>query len=270
MEQFDILGNARQVVAIDQRPLISFSAGVDSIAMWCRLKELADDTGFDMSQAKLFYMYFVKGLPFVEDYLEYFCEHEHVEIAQVPHNVYLEALASWHWQPPLRSHAIAKLQTSNMSYVAMSKEQIEAYIKVRFGYSPDAYTCVGVKCGDSAMRRMAMRKTGGLNVNSRKFYPIADFENRDVVTIIKRHGLKVPVDYRLFGISYENIQYRFLRVIADECPESYRMICEQFPLAPLSLARYERYHPEWSGKNMIQGRKRKEFADMILEPRSPL
>lgn len=270
MEHFDIIGNGRKVSAIDPRPLLSFSLGVDSLAMWCRLKEISDETGFDIAKANLFYMYFIKGLPFVEDYIDYFEHREGVRIAQVPHNVYLEALASWHWQPPSKSYAISKLQTTNKSYVAMSKEQIEHYVKASLGYSDDAYTCVGVKCGDSAMRRMAMRKTGGLNVNSRKYYPIADFENRDVVDIIKRHGLKVPVDYRLFGISYENIQYRFLRVIADECPESYRMICEQFPLAPLSLARYERYHPEWTGDGMIKGRKRQQFADMILEPRRPL
>jgi len=266
-ENFDIGGNARIVADIDPRPLVSFSCGVDSIAMWLRLKELGI---FDMSAAKLFYMYFVPGLPFVDDYLDYFSAHENVKIAQVPHPVFLAELASYHFQPPHRAKAIAALQKTDQSYVAMTKNQIEKYIKQSFGYSPDAYTCVGVKCGDSAMRRMAMRKTQGLNQSNKKFYPIADFENWHVVNIIKRHGLKVPVDYRLFGISYENIQYRFLRVIADHCPVSFKMICEWFPLAPLSLARYERYHPEWAGIKMIQGRKRKQFKDGILESRRPL
>lgn len=270
MEQFDIVGNGRKVAAIDHRPLISFSLGVDSIAMWLRIKEIADDTGLDISKSNLFYMYFVKGLPFVEDYIDYFERHEGVKIAQVPHNVYLEALASWHWQPPLRSHAVSRMQGTNQSYVPLSKEQIEGYIKQVYRYPKGAYTCVGVKCGDSAMRRMAMRKTGGLNTNKLKYYPIADFENRDVVDIIKRHGIKVPVDYRLFGISYENIQYRFLKIISEQCPISYQMILDEFPLAKISLARYDRYHPEWTGDGMIKGRKRRQFEDMIIEPRVAL
>lgn len=270
-EDFDILGNARTVAKIDVRPLISFSCGTDSIAMWLRLKELNErEHIFDLDHAVLFYMYYVPGLPFVEDYLSYFEEHEHVQIARVPHNLFLEALANWHFQSPLRAAAIEALQKTKYSFVPMSKEAIEDYVKASCGMPEDAYTCVGVKAGDSAMRRMAMRKTGGLNTNKRKFYPIADFEQRDVVDIIKRHGLKVPIDYELFGISYENLQYRFAKVLSEQCPKSWAICREWFPAIDLSIARYERYHPEWCGANMIKGRKGKLFADMILRPRVDL
>lgn len=268
MESFDILGNAQKVVSIDKRPLISFSAGVDSIAMWLRLKELNDQgAGFDLDHAVLFYMFFVPGLPFVEDYLSYFEEREHVKIARVPHNLFLEAMANWHWQDARRSAAIEALQKTDYSFVPMSKEEIEDYIKESFGFAKNAYTCVGVKAGDSAMRRMAMRKTQGLNQNKRKFYAIADFENRDVYDIIKRHGIKVPIDYELFGISYENLQYRFAKPISEHCPKSWAICKEWFPEVGISIARYERYHPEWAGEGMIKGRKGKIFADMILKPR---
>jgi 3'-phosphoadenosine 5'-phosphosulfate sulfotransferase (PAPS reductase)/FAD synthetase len=268
MESFDIAGNAKIVSEIDRRPLVSFSCGVDSIAMWLRLKELNDKHHvFDMDHAVFFYMYFIPDLPFVEDYLQYFEEREGVTIARVPHNLFLESMANWHWQTPSRSKAIETMQRSKGAFVQMTKEQIEEYIKGSMGYLQDAYTCIGVKAGDSAMRRMAMRKTQGLNQTKRKFYAIADYENRDVYDIIKRHGIKVPVDYRLFGISYENLQYRFAKIISEQCPVSWEMCKEWFPMIELSLARYERYHPEWTGDNMFKGCKGKFFADMILEPR---
>lgn len=268
MEQFDIEGNARIVSEIDRRPLVSFSCGVDSIAMWLRIKEINDKTGlFDMGKAVLFYMYYVPGLPFVEDYLDYFEQREGVKVARVPHNLFLEALANWHWQSPLRSKAIEQLQKTGLRFATPTKEAIEGYIKASMGYPVDAYTCVGIKAGDSAMRRMAMRKTQGLNTNKRKFYTIADYENRDVVDIIKRHGIKVPIDYRLFGISYENLQYRFAKVLSEQCPESWAICKQWFPSIGLSIARYERYHPEWTGAGMIKGRKGKIFDSMILDPR---
>jgi 3'-phosphoadenosine 5'-phosphosulfate sulfotransferase (PAPS reductase)/FAD synthetase len=271
MEDFDIPAKAKNVFMVEPRPLLSFSLGVDSIAMWLRIKELANnDSSIDIENSVFFYMYFIPGLPFVDDYIDYFENHEKVKIIQVPHNVFLQALANWHWQPPIKSYAVELLQRSQNRYVQMKKEDIENYIKIKTGIPAEAYTCVGVKAGDSAMRRMAMRKTQGINESKLKFYPIADYENSDVYSIIKKHGVKVPIDYRLFGISYENLQYRFAKNISEKCPESWRICKEWFPDIELSLARYEHYHPEWCGDNMIKGRKGKIFNDMILDPRRPL
>jgi 3'-phosphoadenosine 5'-phosphosulfate sulfotransferase (PAPS reductase)/FAD synthetase len=271
MEIFPIADNCKFVSKIDPRPLVSFSCGVDSIAMWLRLKELADqDSGFNLSDASFFYMYYIPGLPFVDDYISYFEQKEGIKIAQVPHNLFLEALANWHFQSPSKSKAIELMQKTKDKYVLVSKSEIEDYVKKRFGYSPDAYTCVGVKAGDSAMRRMAMRKTQGINHTKKKLYPIADMENRDVYDIIKRHGIKVPVDYDLFGISYENLQYRFAKVISEQCPESWKICQDWFPDIGLSLARYDRFKPEWCGDGMIKGRKGKIFHDMVLTPRMAL
>lgn len=259
--KIDAIGAMRRAAAKNPRPLVSFSLGVDSLAMYLRLKESGL---WDMSQAVLYYMYFLPHLPLVDDYIDYFEAREGIKLVQVPGPFFLLRAANWQHMPPHRVEALVANQKTKYGIPEMKNDEIEYFVKKACGFSDDDYTCVGIKGGDSAMRRMALRKTNGINENKKKVYPIGDFENRDVYEIIKRHGLKVPVDYRLFGISFENIEYRFLKPISEQCPETYKKILEWFPLMPMSLSRYEYYHPDWAP---FPGKKRKLFADMILEPR---
>ena len=57
---------------------------------------------------------------------------------------------------------------------------------------------------------------------------------------IRAAGLKLSPEYRLFGRSFDGLDYRFLRPIRDHYPADYDRIREFFPLVEAELHRYER------------------------------
>jgi 3'-phosphoadenosine 5'-phosphosulfate sulfotransferase (PAPS reductase)/FAD synthetase len=246
-----------------ERLFMSFSTGADSIAMFLRCLESGI---WDMEKGIFYYMYHVPGITWVDEYINWFENKFNVKIYQVPGPILLADLTNGLYQTPSRKSAFAELMKTGKSFVPMKRDDIEWSIRQYFGYE-NAYCAVGVKSGDSAMRRLAMRKTQGCNDNQKKWYPIWDFENRDVIDIIKKHGCKVPYDYSLFGITYENIDYRFSKVIKEKCPNNWATILELFPMAESIISRVEYYHPEYDAK---KGVKFNKFGDLVLQPQKPL
>lgn len=244
------------------RLFMSFSAGVDSIAMWLRIMEAEI---IDPKDAVLYYYYYIPGISWVEEWIEYFEDLYGVKVIQVPSEAFLHTWGNWQFQTPARAEAIVELQTTDYSIQKMSKQEIQDAVREWAGLPETAYCAVGVKSGDSARRRMAMRKSQGVNHNNRKWYPIWDYERGDPVRMVQRHGIKVPYDYELFGISFENIDYRFAKVMKERCPQNWARVKEFFPMAETIITRYEYYHPEWKAK---KGEKHKKFE--VLEPRRPL
>lgn len=48
---------------------------------------------------------------------------------------------------------------------------------------------------------------------------------------------QLPVDYKLFGRTFDGIDYRFLKPIKENFPRDYEKIITWFPLAELELFR---------------------------------
>jgi hypothetical protein len=63
-----------------------------------------------------------------------------------------------------------------------------------------------------------------------KFYPIASFQVKDIQDILERYDCLLPIDYRLWGISFESPRAWNINLIKENCPVTYKMICEIFPL----------------------------------------
>ena len=248
----------------DDRLFMSFSTGVDSLAMWLRCLESGQ---FDPKKAVLYYYYYIPGMTWIDEYIEYFEDLYGVEIIQVPSSILLSDFANWLHQTPGRVEGIKSLEGTDLQFCQVEKDKMEGLVKGWAGFPEAAYTAIGVKSGDSAMRRIAMRRNRGKNEGKRKWYPIWDFENRDAENIIRKHGIKVPYDYKLFGITFENIDYRFSKVIKEQCPANWKHMLDFFPMAESIITRHEYYHPEWKLK---KGVKYKKYFDIALEPRGEL
>lgn len=257
------LSNKIKAAQKNERLFMSFSTGADSIAMFLRLLE---SDQWDMAGGVYYYMYYIPGISWIDEYIDYFQLKFGVKIVQVPSPILLNDLCAYNFQPPGRVMGIKSLEGTDKSIVYIKRDTIEDTIKVYFDID-SCYCAVGVKSGDSAMRRLAMRKTQGVRHDVKKWYPIWDYENRDVVNIIKRHGCKVPYDYELFGITFENIDYRFGKVMRDRCPKNWDLVKEWLPFADMGIDRVEKYHPEWKPK---KGWKIGKFEGLVLEPKGEL
>lgn len=206
--------------------LLSFSNGKDSLCAWVEL--LA--AGFDV---RPFYMQLVPGLEFVEKSLRYYEEFFGCHILRVLHPNLWASIDKFEGQPPGRRKAIEFLSLPIFDY-----EDTERGVRRTLGVSANTWVAVGLKYCDSVARKNRM-PPDGINRKSRRFYPIADFNKEMLIQSLCRAKVKLPVDYKLFGRSFDGIDYRFLSVIKREYPQDYARILEFFPAQDLELFRAE-------------------------------
>ena len=208
------------------RVLLSFSTGKDSIAAWIALQE----SGFEVVP---FYLYMVPGLEFVEESLGYYERFFQVRIHRFPSPLMLRILRGLVYQPPERAADVEALATpSKLLRFDGMEDEIRKALRM-----PDDYTANGVRAADSVQRALACKKNGVLHHKRRSFYPVFDWKMDDVVASLERARIKLPVDYRLFGRTFEGLQYQFLAPVRKHFPRDYARILEFFPLADLDLFR---------------------------------
>ena len=89
------------------------------------------------------------------------------------------------------------------------------------------------------MRRIGLTTHGCINHSQKRFYPVYDWKKADLLREIDNAGVKLPVDYRMFGRTFDGLDYRFLAPIKEHYPEDYQKILSWFPLADLEIRRRE-------------------------------
>lgn len=207
--------------------LLAFSCGKDSIGTWLECRR-------HFSHIIPFYMYLVPGLEFVERSLRYYEQWFGCHILRVPHPSLYRMLANLVFQPPERLSVLAAARLPIFDYPDM-------YAAVRQSASvPDAaYVASGVRAVDSPYRMVAIKRYGAINHKKRHFFPLWDWRKDRLLAAIQSSGVKLPADYRVFGRSFDGLDYRFLAPIRDTWPDDYRRILEFFPLAELEIKRRE-------------------------------
>lgn len=90
------------------------------------------------------------------------------------------------------------------------------------------------------MRRIAISRYGTISGDQKKYHPIWDWKKADLIDCFKKHKVKLPIDYKLFGRSFDGIDLRFLLPLKQNMPNDYNKILEWFPLAELEVFRWER------------------------------
>ena len=51
--------------------------------------------------------------------------------------------------------------------------------------------------------------------------------------------MKLPVDYELFGRTFDGLDYRFVRPLRDKLPDDYDQVLKYFPAVEMEFMRYE-------------------------------
>lgn len=213
--------------------LVAFSLGKDAIATQLALAEAGVKT-------ELVYLYYIPGagkhytLHFIEDTIK------QLE-TQLDKKIHLYLHPSfWGWinhavfQPPER---LAIIEAANMPTPTYS--DMWDLIRDDLGLPRDTLVADGVRAADSIVRRASLSRHGILKPAKRKVSPIADWLKAEVLGKITEHGIELPIDYKIFGRSFDGIDYRFLKPVHDNFPDDYRQILNWFPLADLELYRKE-------------------------------
>ncbi|MDY3129967.1 MAG: hypothetical protein SOW20_08110 [Berryella intestinalis] len=212
----------------DRPVLLSFSCGKDSIAAWIAL----EDAGIDVVPV---YMYIVPNLPFVEKQLSYFESKFGKRIHRFPHASFYRLVGCGVFQAPERISIIERAQIPVIDYA-----HIWGAVRDHLGMQ-DCWVADGVRAADSIVRRASFVKHGVMKKSSMKVSPIADWLKAEVYEAIERRGIDLPIDYEIFGRSFDGIDRRFTEPMREHLPKDYAVLKEWFPMIEADIVRWGSY-----------------------------
>ena len=216
----------REKLAADGKPvLLAFSCGKDSIAAWLAMR----DMGVEVVPA---YLYYVPGLRFVDEELDYFEQKFQTRIKRYPHPSLYRWLNNAVFQAPERLRYIEAARLPEPSY-----EQMWDFIRADIGLDKNTWCADGVRAADSIQRRGAFVQYGYWRRNLKKVSPIGDWLKGEVLDCIRSHDIELPCDYAWFGRSFDGIDKRFTKVLKDKAPDDYATLLEWFPLLEVDHVR---------------------------------
>jgi 3'-phosphoadenosine 5'-phosphosulfate sulfotransferase (PAPS reductase)/FAD synthetase len=216
----------RELPELQKRPhVLSFSCGADSLASLIRMHRWG-------MKPELFYLYFAPGLPMIENYLSYIEDKLGQKIHRFPGKLLYEYLLNGLLQQP----GVGEQMYEDLSdtHAIPKTGQINEYVMQYF--PDDAMLGIGLRVSDGIFRAQKLRKRGPVEWEKREWYPVADCWQSDIVSEIKGSGFKLPVDYRLFGRSFESLRHWTAAPIRQHCPKTWDRLIELFPMAPLLCA----------------------------------
>jgi len=223
--------SGEQVIAtIRQRQsktLLSFSRGKDAIAAWLAIRDHFDEV-------VPFYLDLIPGLEFVEQSVQDFEKFFGTRILRLTHPSLHRWVNSFMFQPPERCAVIEQAGLSDFDY-----NDVHAAIVEHLGLPANTMYATGVRSADSPMRRMAISMYGAITWAQHKYHPVHDWNKQRMLDEFKRHKVVLPVDYELFGRTFDGLDLRFLLPIKQRFPRDYQRILEWFPLAELEVFRWE-------------------------------
>lgn len=206
--------------------VLHWSCGADSIASHIRMRR-------EGIEPELVYMYYIDGLPLVENYIKYYENKMGCHIHRLPHPFFWKAYENGLFQPPGIGAGMFKYVKS----LGWGKYTFKTYNQVLFDNFPDHYFAQGLRASDSVNRRMLIKRYGV--VVKRNWYPIASWGFNDIKQALTEEGLKLPLDYALIGRSFEGLDAWMAPIIKRECPETWRMLLDYFPLLNLLTGQAE-------------------------------
>jgi hypothetical protein len=206
--------------------LLAFSCGKDSIAAWLECRK-------HFKRIVPFYMYLVPELEFVNRSLAYYEKFFGERIVRMPHPSLYRMLNRGVFQAPENRDTIVSAQLPEFDYADVYK------ILRDENNLPAAYCATGVRAVDSPYRMISLKMYGAINHNKMQFYPVWDWNKARLIGEIRSAGVKLPVDYRAFGRSFDGLDYRFLGPMKRYFPRDYARVLEYFPMAEAELKRRE-------------------------------
>jgi len=220
------------VRAKQQDTILAFSSGKDSIAAWLELRE-------SFENVYPFYLYGVPDLEFVDESLDYYERFFHTKILRYPHPSLHRKLRNFVFQPPENCLVIEQAMRMRM-LPKFEYEDVRQSVVDKFDLPEETLYADGVRAADSPIRRLSILKHGSITWSQHKYHPVWDWKKADLVACLQKYGVKLPVDYKLFGRTFDGVDLRFLLPLKKHRPKDYKKVLDFFPLADLEIFRWEK------------------------------
>ena len=207
--------------------LLAFSTGKDAIAAWLAIRD-------SFEAVHPYYLYLVPGLEFVEESLAYYEQYFGVKVVRLPHPSLHRWLNNYTFQPPERCLVIDQAGLPNHEYM-----HVHAAMCDLRNLPDNMLVADGVRAADSPMRRVAIKTHGPITWSQKKYHPVWDWKKADLIDCFKRNSVRLPIDYKLFGRTFDGLDLRFILPLKKHRPDDYKRVLEWFPMAELEVFRWE-------------------------------
>lgn len=207
--------------------ICSVSCGNDSVASLDLCCE-----HFDRVEA--FFMYFVKGLSFQEQYLQCLEKRYGIKILRMPH-----------WAlPQLLKYATFRHPTARSTSLTLLKpKHAESLARKTFGMQ---WVTTGIKYSDSIERNAQVARSDyGVESKRDLIWPLGNWTHADVSSYLSLKDLPAPPDYRIkmehghSGSIGCGLWVGDIVPIKEHYPEDYEKIRRMFPLIDVQIQRYK-------------------------------
>ena len=198
--------------------VLHFSCGADSVACYLRLREYG-------IKPILVYHYFIKDLPMVKNYIDWFEKKYNERIYQFPSTLFSKNMDNALYQYPVKARERFRNRIGTV-LEGHTKERFDNFLADTLG--GDVVFHLGLRYTDGIRRYHHLMKHGCSYGN--KFYPIVSFQVKDIQNLLEKYECLLPIDYSLWGLSFESPRAWNINLIKEHCPETYKQILEYFPL----------------------------------------
>jgi 3'-phosphoadenosine 5'-phosphosulfate sulfotransferase (PAPS reductase)/FAD synthetase len=210
--------------------ICSFSMGKDSIASYIQLKRYFENV-------HLVFYYMVPDLEFQKRSIEYYENKLNTKIHVIPSPHWYHYLHNLVFQKPERIYAIDDFIDSGELFIP-TYDELFACVKDELKIPQDTYVATGVRRDDSITRRMTIKQNGAENAKRHQFFPVFDWSIAKLREEIVNSGIKLPIDYKVWGRTFDGLQYEFVQGVKENFPNDYEKIKFWFPLVEANELRF--------------------------------
>ena len=213
-----ILYDAIKVQAkITDSVIVAFSGGKESVVVL--------DLCFRyFKNVKPFFMYIAPDLSFQEKTLEWYEKKYQTDIIRLPH---MDVSEFFHY---------GSFRPADPDFPVVSINDIYKYLRLE---TDMWWIAAGERIDDSIVRRAMMKKSGSVDVQRGRFYPVSMWKRREILDYIKYHNLYLGQDSRKLGFSFKSLWGKELLMLKQHFPQDYEKVLKIYPLAAAGVKREE-------------------------------
>lgn len=230
--------------------ILSFSGGKDSLGAWLAMRRAK------FSNVVPIYLYRVPGLEFVEQALAFYEDYFETPIVRLPHPTMHRLFLNGGFQTPATMKEVEKADLPEIEY-----DDLFDATRIDFELGADCLAALGIRASDNPNRWSSIKQRGPVNRTRRTWYPIYDWSADRLREELVKAKLPLPVDYPLFGRSFDGLDARFMIPLRKHFPDDYERIRAYYPLIDAIIYRHEWFWPA-SAQAMLD-------AVVLDNPQSP-
>lgn len=212
----------KTMAKITDEVIVAFSGGKES----CVVIDLAFRY---FKKVHPFFMYIAPDLSFQERTLEWYEKKYQTEIIRLPH---MDVSEFFHY---------GSFRIPDPTFPIVSINDIYQYVRLQ---TDTWWIAAGERIDDSIVRRAMMKKSGSIDIQRGRIYPVSAWKKREIIDYIKFHNLYLGQDSRKLGFSFKSLWGKELAMLKHYFPQDYEKVLHVYPLAAAGVKRYELYGTE--------------------------